>query len=187
MRLIEYFSMAIIDCFLTCKCFVGVFLIPLFAIIFWFIPYHEYSFLVVENQWEWSFLFPNIRKVLLLPFDDPQKVSGMLVVADAFFVIWLAVIFIAFTPRRIKTNTRASKVAHITLKDFILSIIGLPLFFATGLIIMFSYDGNGYATSQHHTFEPGFSFALSLGLGWWLVTMTYLIFIKTICGRVKIK
>lgn len=96
-------------------------------------------------------------------------------------------IFWAFMPRYLRLNKMASKVVYVRTKDFVLQIIGIPVFYVAGLIIMFFYGGNQYAYSRSYTLPPGLSFALSLGVGWWLLTVTHLVFMKRLSGYVKIK
>ncbi len=187
MNLFERISMKIMGCFVGLYGLPALFIIPAFAAAFWFLPYQKYSYVAVESGQAWTFWFPNIRDVLLLPFPDPERVSGMLVAMDVFFVVWFFVIFWAFMPRYLRLNKVASKVVYVRTKDFVLQIIGIPVFYVAGLIIMFLYGGDQYAYSRSYTLPPGLSFALSLGVGWWLLTVTHLVFMKLLSGYVKIK
>ncbi|WP_143479576.1 hypothetical protein [Aquipseudomonas alcaligenes] len=84
MNLSERISMKIMGCFVGFYGLSALFIIPVFAAVFWFLPYQKYSYAAVESDQAWTFWFPNIRKVLSLPFPDPERVSGMLVVMDVF-------------------------------------------------------------------------------------------------------
>lgn len=64
--------------------FVTIFVLSCLA---WFIPYQEYTYALVESGEPWTYWFPNLRRILNVPFEDPERVSGTFVVLDVFFVV----------------------------------------------------------------------------------------------------
>lgn len=67
-----------------------IFILPLTALLIWYAPYQEITYRAVAEGQAWTYLFPNLRRVLKVPFADPHRVSGALVVLNLLFVAWFA-------------------------------------------------------------------------------------------------
>lgn len=150
--------------------------IPLVAVLSWYIPYQKFTYAAVENNQEWTYLFPNLRRVLEVPFNDPWRVSGTLVLLDVFFVLWFAFVLLAM-PRYVRLMLMkggAERISHYgRWESCKLMFYGLVLILAAGGWV-FYYDGKTSWMLGDFLNKYAFSFIFSNVLAAWAVAWAYL-------------
>lgn len=150
--------------------------IPLVAVLSWYIPYQDITYTAVANNQEWTYLFPNLRRVLEVPFNDPQRVSGTLVFLDVLFVLWFAFL-LPIMPRYtrlILVKGGAERISHYGKWESLkLMAYGVLAVLASGGWV-FYYDGKTSWMVGDFFNKYALSFVLSNVVAAWAVAWAYL-------------
>lgn len=152
-----------------------IFTLPLTAILTWYLPYQDITYRAVAEEQAWTYLFPNLRRVLSVPFDDPQRVSGTLVVIDVLFVAWLLLTLATGYKYILALKGWQERLAHYNKKESLKLMIYsvLIMLIGSGWIIHFNGEHNWMWGGLFY--KNPFIFILFNLVSIWLVVWSYLL------------
>lgn len=155
----------------------AVLIIPLIAGLAWYAPYQEATYIAVASDQLWTYLFPNLRRVLNVPFTDPQRMSGTLVFLDVLFVFWFVFVLV-IGPKYVRAvKGWRERLAHYgRWESCKLMLYGL-LIIAAGGVWIFRYDGKHSWIWGGLFYEHEIVFVLANVVAAWWVTFVYLMMI----------
>lgn len=165
----------------------AIFILPLIAALVWYVPYQDITYRAVAEGQAWTYLFPNLRRVLKVPFADPQRISGALVVLDVLFVVWFA-----FTLAVGHKYVRAIKgwqerLAHYKKKESLKLMLYSVLVMLAGSGWVIYFNGERSWMWGDFFYKNEFVFILAnLGFAW-LVVWCYLLTIMFLLKLTKTK
>jgi hypothetical protein len=145
--------------------------VALFSIFAWIAPFDLIATLSTNNHESISTLFPNLTRVLGVPFENPKKISATLLFVHTFFTLWM--ILVLFTsPSYVNFN----KFDHLSKKDFLKSFAYALIMVPTSVFGAVYF--NGRTTFLGNIFiDNDLLYIATITTMWWWASACYLVII----------
>lgn len=160
----------------------AIFILPLIAILVWYVPYQDITYRAVAEGQTWTYLFPNLRRVFNVPFFDPQKVSGALVVLDMLFVAWFSFTLAVGHKYVLAVKGWQERLAHYKKKESLKLMLYSVLILLAGSGWVIHFNGEHSWMWGGFFYKNEFVFILTnLGFAWlvvWCYLLTIIFFLK---------
>lgn len=155
----------------------SIFILPLIAILVWYFPYQDIAYKAVASEQAWTYLFPNLRRVLHVPFSDPQRVSGALLVLDILSAAWFAFSVVAGPIYVRAIKGWQARLAHYKKKDSLkLMLYSLVMMVSGGGWVFWADGGHSWMWGDFF-YKNEIAFLLFNLFVAWFVIWTYLMMV----------